>query len=178
MIEFLTEGCSVPIYEVRYVRNYDDVGNSTTVACRISPRLKQYNNYENPSNLAEVVKYKISSCYGTLCHSWGLKTTWNYCHYYGFYFPLLFLYDYMTVVCPLCVYVRCQTTLIKLTLHLESVLWYSSFSMYVHSLSLFLSLVIITCARAVNWYCFCRRLCVWLCVHLHKILKTTDQKSM
>jgi len=48
------------LYEVRCAHN-GDVVNFTTVACRISSRLKLYKNYENRLRLAKViVKNKMS----------------------------------------------------------------------------------------------------------------------
>jgi len=42
-------------YEVRCAHNYGDVVNFTTVACRISPRLKWYKNYKNRLRLDKVI---------------------------------------------------------------------------------------------------------------------------
>jgi len=49
------------LYEVRCAHNEGDVVNFTTVACRISSRLKRYKNYKNRLRLAKViVKNKMS----------------------------------------------------------------------------------------------------------------------
>jgi len=49
------------------------VVNFTTVACRISSRLKRYKNYKNRLRLAKViVKNKMSRFYGSLCMSFAL----------------------------------------------------------------------------------------------------------
>ena len=57
-----------------------DVVNFTTVACRISSRLKWYKNYKNRLRLAKViVKNKLPRFYGSLYTSsvWSLSRTWS-----------------------------------------------------------------------------------------------------
>jgi len=54
------------------------VVNFTTVACRISSRLKRYKNYKNRLRLAKViVKNKMSRFYGSLCR-YADDLKWSY----------------------------------------------------------------------------------------------------